>query len=230
MDVNHMLSAVDRAYVQLRRKILQKEYGPGERLSESELAKQVGFSRTPVREALRRLAADGFLVIMPNQGVWVASPTVEGMAQAYEVREMLECQAIEKAARRVTPLLIAQLEAKIAEEESIIQNRDLDRYWEVNSDFHTLLAMGSGNEVLVDFVKRVLWTTAVYMVFFEPLFHFDSLKEHRVIVEALKNGRVDESVDALRRHIRVRIAEVRQRELAPLLSRRPESDRTGPPR
>ena len=205
MDRPQAVTAADQAYRELRRRILLRQYAAGERLSEAELARQAGVSRTPVREALRRLGEEGFVVVVPNQGVWVANPTPEGMEQAYEVREVLECKAVAKAAANVTPLLIARLEAKVAEEESIIQNRDIDRYMTVNTDFHMTLAMGSGNGVMVDFIRRILMITGVYMAFFDPFFDETTLEEHRRIVRVVSTGDVEGSVAVMREHIRLRV-------------------------
>lgn len=205
MDRPQAVTAADQAYRELRRRILLRQYAAGERLSEAELARQAGVSRTPVREALHRLGEEGFVVVVPNQGVWVANPTPEGMEQAYEVREVLECKAVAKAAANVTPLLIARLEAKVAEEESIIQNRDIDRYMTVNTDFHMTLAMGSGNGVMVDFIRRILMITGVYMAFFDPFFDETTLEEHRRIVRVVSTGDVEGSVAVMREHIRLRV-------------------------
>lgn len=211
MDRPQAVTAADQAYRELRRRILLRQYAAGERLLEVELARQAGVSRTPVREALRRLGEEGFVVVVPNQGVWVADPTPEGMEQAYEVREVLECRAVAGAAANVTPLLIARLEAKVAEEESIIQNRDIDRYMTVNTDFHMTLAMGSGNEVMVDFIRRILMITGVYMAFFNPFFDETTLEEHRRIVRVVSSGDVEGSVAVMREHIRLRVPDAEGR-------------------
>ena len=205
MDRPQAVTAADQAYREIRRCILLRQYAAGGGLSEVELARQTGVSRTPVREALRRLGEEGFVVVVPSQGVWVADPTPEGMEQAYEVREVLECKAVAKAAANVTPLLIARLEAKVAEEESIIQNRDIDRYMTVNTDFHMTLAMGSGNGVMVDFIRRILMITGVYMAFFNPFFDESTLEEHRRIVRVVSTGDVEGSVAVMREHIRLRV-------------------------
>ena len=211
MDRPQAVTAADQAYRELRRRILLRQYAAGERLLEVELARQAGVSRTPVREALHRLGEEGFVVVVPNQGVWVANPTPEGMEQAYEVREVLECKAVAKAAANVTPLLIARLEAKVAEEESIIQNRDIDRYMTVNTDFHMTLAMGSGNGVMVDFIRRILMITGVYMAFFDPFFDETTLEEHRRIVRVVSTGDVEGSVAVMREHIRLRVPDAEGR-------------------
>ena len=191
MDRPQAVTAADQAYRELRRRILLRQYAAGERLSEAELARQA--------------------VVVPNQGVWVANPTPEGMEQAYEVREVLECKAVAKAAANVTPLLIARLEAKVAEEESIIQNRDIDRYMTVNTDFHMTLAMGSGNGVMVDFIRRILMITGVYMAFFNPFFDETTLEEHRRIVRVVSSGDVEGSVAVMREHIRLRVPDAARR-------------------
>jgi len=118
---NHIYSsAADYAYGRLRRDIILKRLEPGQRLSEAGLAEQLEVSRTPVREALRRLGAEGLVVLVPNSGVWVASPSLQEMVDTFDVREGLECMAVERAARHATPLQLCRLEECIEREDEYL--------------------------------------------------------------------------------------------------------------
>ena len=78
------------AFTEIKKMIMPKRLTPGQRLAEISLSQEIGVSRTPVREALRKLASEGWLKMVPNSGVWVASPTRREIINAYEVRAKLE--------------------------------------------------------------------------------------------------------------------------------------------
>ncbi len=107
------------AYSEIKKMIMLKKLKPGQRLAEITLSQEIGVSRTPVREALRRLTLEGWLRMVPNSGVWVASPTRREMINAYEVRAKLEQWGIEEAMPNVTPLLLRLLEENIEEEQAV---------------------------------------------------------------------------------------------------------------
>ena len=91
------------AVEQLREAIIRGEYQPGQRLKQNELARSLGCSPVPVREALHRLAADGFIVIDPQRGARVADFNSRDLEEMYEIRMMLEGRAAQRAAERMTP-------------------------------------------------------------------------------------------------------------------------------
>jgi DNA-binding GntR family transcriptional regulator len=188
----------------LRHKIISKELKPGQRLPEIGLAEEMQLSRTPVREAIRRLANEGLVILVPNSGARLASPSMEEMENAYEVREHLETLAVHKAASRITPLQLCRLEEAIQEEEKIFKERDIEAYLDVNVAFHEIIAEASGNVVLKEYIDNILSRTNVYMVFYESFFDFDtnpSLEEHRQLHEALRLKDPNLAVALMRRHI-----------------------------
>lgn len=180
-------SAVDTVYQNIKRMILLKELRSGQKLSEIGLSEQLGVSRTPVHEALRRLAGDGFVVIVQKSGAWVASPTRNEVEDTYAVRAKLEGWAASMAVQHVTPLFLARLAEKIEEEDEIFKVRDLERYIEVNTSFHMIIAEMAGNSVLTEYISDILSKTFIYMVFMDRYFDFEnnpSLDEHRRILDA----------------------------------------------
>ncbi len=182
-------TATDVAYFAIRRLILHKELLPGQKLSEAGLSEQLRVSRTPVREALRRLANDGYILIVPKSGTWVASPTRKEVEDAYAVRTKLECWAASMASHHVTPLFLARLGEKIDEEDTIFKEKDIEKYLQVNTDFHMIIAEASDNLLLMEYVKDILARTFIYMVFLERYFLFEnnpSLDEHRLLLEAFE--------------------------------------------
>ena len=114
-----MSGASERAYEQIRTLLIQEQYAPGSRLSESELSQKCGVSRTPVREALRRLALEYFVRIEPNRGAFVIDWSREDIIDMFEMRSMMEGLAARKAAERATPKQILGLSKIVIDIEEI---------------------------------------------------------------------------------------------------------------
>lgn len=204
MKQYQVLSSVDYAYKELRRMIMNKEFKPGQRLPEMSLAEQLNVSRTPVREALRRLASEGLVVIIPNEGARLANPSKKEIEDTFEIRAYLECLAIEKAITRIRPLQICMLEEAIEKEENIFPEKDLEKYLEVNNAFHKTIAEASGNITLYELIVNILSRSFVYLVLFGSFFELEdnpSLDEHMEIVKALKERDTKKAVELMRSHI-----------------------------
>ncbi len=211
-------TSAEAVYRKLLHMIFSKQLRSGQRLPEVLLAEQLEVSRTPVREALRRLANEGLVVLMPNVGASVVTPTRQEMLDTYEVRKVLECLAIRKAAGRITAVQLARLEEKIEEETEVFAQRDLEAYIEINNAFHRIIAEASGNLVLADSIENYLARTFVYMVFFERFFDFDtnpSLEEHRAILAALRARDEEETVRLMNHHIGQAAEDLERKDLEP---------------
>ena len=199
-------TSADYVYTELRHQIITKQAPPGRRLPEVNIAVQMGVSRTPVREALRRLASEGLVLIIPNSGARVASPSRREMEDAYVVREDLEGLAVRLAAGRVTERHLRRLEETLLEEERAFAERNLELYLEVNENFHRIIAEASGNRVLKEYVENILARTNVYIVFYDPFYDIESNSstgEHRGIIDALREHDGDRASELMRQHIRV---------------------------
>src|SRR4029077_9759235 len=123
---------------------------PGEHLVETELARQLGVSRQPVREALHRLEAEGWGDLRPNQGAFVHVPTDQEVDQLLDVRELLEVETARLAARTVTPDQLARLRALCRDGEAAVAGGDTERFVSLNNSFHAALAEVGGNAVLAE--------------------------------------------------------------------------------
>lgn len=193
-------------YNQLKKKIFEKTLVSGQRLPEVAIAKELQVSRTPVREALRRLENEGLVQIIPGWGACLASPTKQEIIDTYEVREDLELMAIRKAAKNITPLQLCRLQEQIDAERKTFAERNLEQYLTVNDNFHIIIAESSGNSTLVNYIKNILSRTFVQMIFFESFFDFDSnpsLEEHITLLDALKKHDEQESIRLMREHLRL---------------------------
>jgi len=141
----------DRAYAELLRRVTVGALEAGERLTEHRLSKMLGMSRTPVREAISRLVADGLLVAIPNCGVTVRELTDEDVVELWYVREAIESQAARLAAPRITDDDLAELYA-MCDQMAALTEDDADTLYqgrEIDAAFHYRIVELSGVEALV---------------------------------------------------------------------------------
>lgn len=178
----------DSVYMELRGKILSRELKPAQRLLEVKIANGMGVSRTPVREALRRLASEGLVKIVPNSGARVASPTVSEMDNSYFVREYLENMSVELACRAgMDKRTLERLDGLVREGDSAIANGDTDAFLAANADFHRVIAEAGKNYVLSAYVDNIIQNTNVYAYLYNKFVEADnkSSGEHREILRAI---------------------------------------------
>ena len=138
-----------RAYAIIRRMVVDFRLRPNERLNEVQMARDLTLSRTPVREALQRLATEGFLSFVPNRGYFFRSPNITELVQIYEARAVLEKGAFGLACERLKPADLRALEQFWAHAVIEYRQRDPDRILELDETFHLKLAALSGNQELV---------------------------------------------------------------------------------
>ncbi|MGI6119933.1 MAG: GntR family transcriptional regulator [Desulfosporosinus sp.] len=172
----------------LRDAILNGILKPGERLMEIQLAKEMGVSRTPIREAIRKLELENFVVMIPRKGAYVAGVSMKDVADVFEIRSALEGLAAGLAAERITDDELEQMEQVlfISDSEDEI---DLEKYINTDTEFHALIYQASRNERLVQILANLL----------EQIQRFRStslaipgrnklaIDEHKKIFEALRN-------------------------------------------
>ncbi len=148
------VSQSERAYLELKRRILDNEMPAGFQALEQELAEMLAMSRTPVREALIRLAEDGIVEVRPRHGMRVLPISISDMREIYEILTGLESTAAEIVARRgLEPQKLATLHAAVSEMETALAADDLPGWAQADEDFHNLLVEYSGNERLRTWVN-----------------------------------------------------------------------------
>lgn len=194
--------AVDLAE-RLEALILEGELTPGDRLEEAALAARFGVSRTPVREALKQLAATGLVRLPPHQAAVVTSLSVGQILETFEVMAELESLAARLAARRMTPgerqqLLMAH--AACAE-----GGLDANGFYRANLVFHRAIHGASGNSVLSQEIDRIDKRLVAYrrLITFRPGRIEQSLVEHQAIVDGLVDRDEERSAVAMREHLRI---------------------------
>ena len=174
--------------------------GPGEHLVETELARQLGVSRQPVREALHRLEAEGWVNLRPNQGAFVHVPTPHEVDELLDVRELLEMQTARLAARSAGPRAVARLRALWHEGEAAVESGETEQVVAANNRFHAELALIAGNTVLADLAgivsRRVRW----YYRQVAPSRGHESWAEHWELIDAVEAGDQDRAAEIARKH------------------------------
>ncbi len=173
---------------------------PGEHLVETDLARQLGVSRQPVREALHRLQAEGWVDLRPNQGAFVHEPTDHEVDQLLDVRELLEMETARLAAKSASAGAVARLRAICRAGEAAVTDGDTDRFIAVNNEFHAALAEVAGNAVLAQLGQIVSRRVRWYYRLVAPLREHDSCAEHMELIDAIKAGDADRAAAAARAH------------------------------
>jgi DNA-binding GntR family transcriptional regulator len=134
--------------VRLRQRIVEGHLAPGRKLNERELAESLRVSRTPLREAIKMLAAEGLVELLPNRGAVVAQMSEQDVADTFEVIAGLEGQSGELAAQRITDAELAEIRALHYEMLAAHTRRDLPTYYRINAQIHTLINAAARNKVL----------------------------------------------------------------------------------
>ena len=187
-----MTKAVERAYEQIRHFILSGKYSAGLHLTEEMLANDIDVSRTPVREALRRLNAEHLVQFIPNQGAFVTTWSHDDVDDIFQLRIMLEGYSAFRAATRISDESIRQLEQCASEIEALSVNRTPDKnpaMIKINHRFHSIIMEAASSERIV----RILsWLVEIPMIL-KTLEMYDdtdvarSNYQHRELIDALKS-------------------------------------------
>lgn len=193
-----------RAYEELRAGILSGRWGPDERLSTYRLADELGMSRTPIIEALKRLEADRLIEIVPQVGCRVLLGRPEEIDEAFVIRASLEGLAAELAAPRITAEQVAALRDLAEQTRTAVDARDVERYTAANRELHRLIVRASATSQLERILEDV-WTLHRHHLagsgFLERGMR-DAPPEHHAIVDALEARDPAAARTATERHVR----------------------------
>lgn len=165
-----MKTAEETAYESIIEMILSRSYAPGDRLVESELAETLKLSRTPIRNVLRQLAAEGLLEVRGNKGCYIPGLSPEDMAMVFSARAHLEGKAAMGAAYCRTEQDIDTLKELLAKEKVSYEKGDKKSYAAFNDQFHLLIAKMCGNKYIEKFTRQVFWRTGLYVFYFDRFY------------------------------------------------------------
>ena len=202
------LSLSEQAYGQLRRMIVRLDFAPGDVLREEALQETLGMSRTPIREALQRLAREHFVTVIPRRGMFVSGIDVSELGLLFETRSVLEPYAARLAAARGTSEHWDAMEAALDGVGAASGNQDL---MEIDRQGHEIMWEAAGNRFLVDTLDMLyaqsdrLWH--LYLAEVADMTH--AVDEHGEIMDALRSADGDRAGELMEEHIRSFDAQIR---------------------
>lgn len=200
------MKAAHKAYEVIRTEIIEGRFAPGDRITESEIARSAQVSRTPVREALHRLEAEGLIRFVPNQGAFVSAWGNREAEEIFELRAMLESYAARLCSERATDKQIRELQALAAEQLALSQSRPrgfLNKVAELNTRFHEGLLAASDSEMLRASMASLANAPLVFQTFrdYSQNDLIRSAQHHLELVEALSARNSDWAAAVMRAHI-----------------------------
>ena len=190
---------MDSVHATLRAAILDGLLLPGQALSVPELSRQLDVSRSPVREAVLALVADGLALEQPRRGVAVVEIEAADMLEIHEVREGVEAQAARLCAERAGPALLQQL-CKLLQ--AVVERGDAPGWFQADADFHRLVAAGAGNRRLSEMVLEGQMRLGLQQVSSDRDQRRRGLAEHQAILDAITRRQPDGAERLMRQHIR----------------------------
>ena len=203
VNMNEYLPLRDVVFNTLRQAIITGEFAPGERLMEIALANRLGVSRTPVREAIRKLELEGLVVMIPRKGAEVAKITEKDLRDVLEVRSSLEELAAELAAERMNDEVKEKLEKALKEFEEAIESDDNAAIADSDVDFHDVIFEATGNARLIQIINNLREQMYRYRLEYvkDTEYHTVLLNEHRELAKAMVEGRKEDARKIMKRHI-----------------------------
>lgn len=203
VTMNEYLPLRDVVFLTLRQAILKGELQPGERLMEIQLANKLGVSRTPVREAIRKLQAEGLVLMIPRKGAEVADITEKSLTDVLEVRQALEKLAVQLACDKITAEEIEALEEAALDFRKIAAGDDVTATAEADVRFHDIIYLSTDNQKLVTLLNNLREQMYRYRVehlknknVYPRLF-----AEHDEIIRCLKAGDKESATAIVGDHI-----------------------------
>jgi len=201
-----MTSTTDRAYAELKSDIMSGALKAGDRIKEELIAEKLGVSRTPIRHALQKLAAQGFIEMSHNHGARVSQWSTQDLGEITDMRALLEGFGAGIAARKITPEDLETLRTLAAEMDQAAERgtpKDLEAITDLNSRFHMTIIAASGNRRLAEVIGMLAHPLLVQRRFssFSKKQLQRSMSHHRELIEALEAGDSDWAGAVMRAHI-----------------------------
>ena len=203
-DVINRTSIADQVFQYLRDGILENQFPGGERIKEREIADRLSVSRTPVREALRKLEAEGLVNRSTSGYSAVVERTLEDMLEAFHVRIALECYAVRLAAASATEEQLRRLEEFDSENHSPQVNDEVEGKKRQGAHFHHGIVELTGNVRIAKLLSEIIEYIDVYRqrLYQEPQFMEENIVTHQQIMEALRSHDEDRAASLMREHLR----------------------------
>jgi DNA-binding GntR family transcriptional regulator len=201
----------DRAYVALRDQIVTLAIAPGAPINEESLGRELGLGRTPLREAIKRLALENLVAVYPRRGTFVTEINITDLAHISDVRVQLEGHAAYRAAQRLTLAQREELDALLAEIETPEARGDADALMGLDARIHRFVYRCAGNPYLRDTLERYLnLSLRIWYLVLGRLPHlFERVHEHRDLLQAVRRGDADGARAIAAEHVATFESEIR---------------------
>lgn len=203
INMDEFLPLRDVVFNTLRQAILTGELKPGERLMEIHLANRLGVSRTPIREAIRKLELEGLVTMIPRRGAEVAQITEKSMNDVLEVRRAMDALCVELACDRITQDELEELKKACDSFEQAVKTGDAKKIAQADVALHNIIVQATGNQRLVQLVNNL--SEQMYRYRFEYIKdssqHENLVEEHRIIYESIVRKDKETASQAAKMHI-----------------------------
>ena len=202
-DIQNHRPLREIVYEELKLLIVKGKIKPGMRLMEEELAEDMGVSRTPIREAIRKLEKEGLITIEPRRGAYVSQLSKQDMVEILEVRQNVEGFAAELAAKRITPEEKMKLREIAEEYEIAVSKNDMAAMIKADTAFHHVIVVATRNKILIQMVEQLQ-----ELVLRFRYLYYDNFKrsekmtaEHKMIYQAIIDEKPDIAKESADVHI-----------------------------
>ncbi len=203
IDMDEFLPLRDVVFNTLRKAILTGQLRPGERLMEVHLANKLGVSRTPIREAIRKLELEGLVIMIPRRGAEVAQITEKSLKDVLEVRRALDALSVELACERITQEELEALKEAATEFEEATRGKDASVIAKADVQFHDIIVQATGNRRLQQLVNNLAEQMYRYRFVYikDDSQHEKLIAEHKEILESIMERNKERASAAAKLHI-----------------------------
>jgi len=195
----------DKAYSTLKQLILSGELRSGEQLVERLLVDRLQMSRTPIRQALERLKAEGFVIYTPNKGIMIAETPIDRIVDLFEYRRIVESQIVKSLSERgLTKGQIDELKLNLEQQRISLHEKNYLLYTEFDMEFHTKLSVYYGNSEVIEHMERVrdkLYLFAQKVLLKEPASAAKTYHEHVLILDSIVAGNGKQAEKMMSKHL-----------------------------
>ena len=203
VNMNEYLPLRDVVFNTLRKAILRGELKPGERLMEIQLANKLGVSRTPIREAIRKLELEGLVLMIPRKGAEVAQITEKNMQDVLEVRKALEELSVQLACERITPEQGEEMKMAAEDFRKVLKSGDVTKIAEADVKFHDIIFAATNNQRLITLLNNLREQMYRFRVEYlkQKECYPQLLEEHDKLIALISGGEVEEACELMGCHI-----------------------------
>ena len=203
VNMNEYLPLRGVVFNTLRKAILRGELKPGERLMEIQLANKLGVSRTPIREAIRKLELEGLVLMIPRKGAEVAQITEKNMQDVLEVRKALEELSVQLACERITPEQVEEMKMAAEDFRKVLKSGDVTKIAEADVKFHDIIFAATNNQRLITLLNNLREQMYRFRVEYlkQKECYPQLLEEHDKLIALISGGEVEEACELMGCHI-----------------------------